>query len=255
MAWMRAAGRPESSIYQRGYHLRRFARETMLEPFAVTLEDLVQYLAGHDWGKSTRHAVRSTLRTFYRWARDTGRMSENPADRLPSVQPPLGHPRPAPEEAIEAGLEALDERVRLMVRLAASAGLRCAEIARVHTDDVFEDLEGWSLRVLGKGSRHRVVPLTRRLALELRALPHGYAFPGRIDGHLSAAYISKLVSRALPEGATAHMLRHRFASRAYSAQRDIRAVQELLGHSSVATTQVYTKVPDGALRAGVEAAA
>jgi site-specific recombinase XerC len=108
--------------------------------------------------------------------------------------------------------------------------------------------------VLGKGSRHRVVPLTRRLALELRALPHGYAFPGRIDGHLSAAYISKLVSRALPEGATAHMLRHRFASRAYSAQRDIRAVQELLGHSSVATTQVYTKVPDGALRAAVDAA-
>ena len=110
--------------------------------------------------------------------------------------------------------------------------------------------------VLGKGGRRRVVPLTRRLALELRALPRGYAFPGNADGHLSAAYVSKLISRALPEGVTAHMLRHRFASRAYvGSGRDIRAVQELLGHTSVATTQVYTAVPDGALRAGVEGAA
>ncbi|MDF2555233.1 MAG: tyrosine-type recombinase/integrase [Microbacterium sp.] len=252
--WMRAAGRPESSIYQRGYHLRRFAEETGLDPFAVTMDDLVHYLSGHDWGRSTRHSVRSALRTFYRWACDTGRMSSNPADRLPAVQPPAGRPRPAPETAVEAGLHAADERVRLMVMLAASAGLRCLEIARVHTDDLFEDLDGWSLRVLGKGSRRRVVPLTRRLALALRALPHGYAFPGQVDGHLSAAYVSKLMSRALPDGVTAHMLRHRFASRAYGAQRDIRAVQELLGHSSVATTQVYTKVPDGALRAAVNAA-
>jgi integrase/recombinase XerC len=143
-----------------------------------------------------------------------------------------------------------------MVMLAAQAGLRCVEVSRVHTDDIVQDFEGWSLHVLGKGGRRRVVPLTRRLALELRALPRGYAFPGKIDGHLSAAYVSKLVSRALPDGVTAHMLRHRFASRAYvGAGRDIRAVQELLGHSSVATTQVYTKVPDGALRAGVEGAA
>lgn len=72
---------------------------------------------------------------------------------------------------------------------------------------------------------------------------------------LSPAYVSKLISRALPAGVTAHMLRHRFASAAYRGERDIRTVQELLGHSNVATTQVYTAVPDGALRAAVEAAA
>jgi integrase len=200
--------------------------------------------------------VRSTLRGFYEWAHFTGRAPSNPADRLPKVGTPAGRPRPAPEDAVEAGLHALDERVRLMVMLAAQAGLRCIEVSKVHSDDVVQDLDGWSLHVLGKGGRRRVVPLTRRLALELRGLPHGYAFPGNIDGHLSAAYVSKLVSRALPEGVTAHMLRHRFASRAYvGSGRDIRAVQELLGHSSVATTQVYTKVPDGALRAGVEGAA
>jgi len=256
LAWMRAAGRPDSTLYQRSYQLRRFAHETRSDPFDVTLDMLVGYLGSHSWGKATQHAARSTLRGFYEWAHITGRMGSNPAARLPSVAPPAGKPRPASEDAIADGMRNADERVRLMLELAAGAGLRCCEVAKVSTDDLFEDLEGWSLRVTGKGGRRRVVPLSRRLALALRALPHGYAFPGQDAGHLSAAYVSKLMSAALPTGVTAHMLRHRFASRAYvGAGRDIRAVQELLGHASVATTQVYTKVPDGALRAGVEAAA
>lgn len=256
IAWMRAAGRPDSTIYQRSYQLRRFAHETRSDPFEVTLDMLVEYLGSHSWGKSTQHAVRTTLRGFYAWAHISGRIRSNPARRLPSVAPPAGKPRPASEDAIDEGLKNGDARVRLMLELAAGAGLRCCEIAQVSTDDLVDDLEGWSLRVTGKGSRLRVVPLSRRLALALRSLPSGYAFPGNKAGHLSAAYVSKLMSEALPDGVTAHMLRHRFASRAYvGSGRDIRAVQELLGHASVATTQVYTKVPDGALRAGVEAAA
>ena len=256
LAWMRAASRPASTQYQRSYHLRRFGHETGSAPFDVTLDIMVEYLGSHEWGKSTQHAVRSKLRGFYGWAQLTGRMADNPAALLPSVAPPVGRPRPASDDALEEGIRGADERVKLMLRLAAGAGLRCVEVAQVHTDDLVEDLEGWSLRVTGKGGRRRVVPLSRRLALELRSIPSGYAFPGQVDGHLSAAYVSKLMSRVLPEGVTAHMLRHRFASRAYlGSGRDIRAVQELLGHASVATTQVYTKVPDGALRAGVEAAA
>ena len=255
-AWMRASGRPPGSIYLRGYHLRRFAHETRVAPFDVTLDLLVEFLGSHGWAKSTQHSWRSTFRAFYEWAHITGRCESNPASRLPSVAPPIGKPRPASEDALAEGFQHADPRIALMLHLAASAGLRCCEIAQVNTDDLVEDLDGWSLRVTGKGGRLRVVPLSRRLALALRALPHGYAFPGQKRGHLSAAYVSKLISGVLPEGVTAHMLRHRFASRAYvGAGRDIRAVQELLGHASVATTQVYTKVPDGALRAGVEAAA
>jgi integrase len=256
LAWQRAAGRPDSTLYQRSYHLRRFARETGCTPADATLDVLVQYIGSHGWGKATQRAVRSTLRGFYEWAQFTGRVETNPAERLPGVTPPPGRPRPASEDALEAGLAGADERVRLMLMLAAGAGLRSIEVSRVHSDELVEDLDGWSLQVTGKGGRRRVVPLTRRLALALRALPPGYAFPGQDDGHLSAAYVSKLMSRALPPGVTGHMLRHRFASKAYvGSGRDIRAVQELLGHASVATTQVYTKVPDGALRAGVEAAA
>ncbi|WP_157001415.1 tyrosine-type recombinase/integrase [Agromyces laixinhei] len=255
LAWLRAAGRPRSTIYQRSYQLRRFAHETRVEPFEATLDLLVAYLGSHGWANATQHAARSTLRGFYDWAHVTGRSESNPAARLPKIRQPAGKPRPASDDALAAGLVEADERVKLMLRLAAGAGLRASEVARVHTRDVEPDLDGYSLRVLGKGGRVRVVPLTRALALALRSLPGGFVFPGQDAGHLSGAYVSKLMSRALPDGVTAHMLRHRFASRAYvGSGRDIRAVQELLGHSSVATTQVYTAVPRGALRAGVEAA-
>lgn len=256
VAWLRSTDAPESTIYQRTYHLRRFGKATGLPPFEVGLDDLVAYLSAQHWGRSTKHAARSAFRNFYAWARLTRRVRSNPARHLPSVRPEFGRPRPASDDALQAGLSVADDRTRLMIRLAVGAGLRCCEVAKVHSADLVEDLDGWSLRVRGKGQKVRLVPLTRALALTLRSLPAGFVFPGRDDGHLSASYVSKLVSRALPAGVTAHMLRHRFASRAYvGAGRDIRAVQELLGHASVSTTQVYTQVPQGALRAGVEAAA
>lgn len=62
------------------------------------------------------------------------------------------------------------------------------------------------------------------------------------------AHVGKLISRTLPAGWTTHTLRHRFASQAYAVDRDIRAVQELLGHASVVTTQIYTAIPDNARR-------
>jgi site-specific recombinase XerD len=82
-----------------------------------------------------------------------------------------------------------------------------------------------------------------------RSLP---PFPVTIRDHPN---VSKLLSRALGAGWTAHQLRHRFASTAYAAERDLRAVQELLGHSKPETTARYTAIPEGAKRAAVLAAA
>ena len=79
--------------------------------------------------------------------------------------------------------------------------------------------------------------------------------PGQTDGHLSADYVGVLMARALPDGLTAHTLRHRFATAAYGATRDLLAVQELLGHSSPETTRNYVQLPADALRRAVEAAA
>lgn len=254
-AWLRSAHTSPGTIKLHSYHLRRFAL-THEHPFKVKRDEVIDYLGAHDWSAGYQRSIRTTLRTFYRWARETKKVRKNPTRKLPKITVPPGVPRPATEDAVSAGLEVQDPRVRLMIRLAAQAGLRCCEIAVVHTDDLIRDLVGWSLAAHGKGGKTRIVPLNPGLAAQLIDLSPGFAFPGRIDGHLSAAYVSKLMSRALPEDVTAHPLRHRFASVAYEGTGgDIRAVQELLGHASVATTQIYTKVPDGAKRRGVLAAA
>lgn len=255
--WLRAAGRPPSTQYQRLYHVRSLAAELGIGPYEVTAEQLLEYQAGHDdWSPHTRRARRSSIRLFYSWAHRTGRIPADPSIGLPAISVPIGKARPANDIAYQSGLRAADERVRLMVTLGARAGLRCSEIAAVHTDDVFRDMVGWSLRVVGKGSRTRIVPIADDLARLLLDRDPGFVFPGQIDGHLSGAYVSKLISAALPDGVTGHQLRHRFASRAFRGSGfNLRAVQELLGHASIATTQIYTAVDDDDLRQAALAAA
>jgi integrase len=142
-----------------------------------------------------------------------------------------------------------------MLLLAAHAGLRRAEVAAVRTTDVERDLIGYSLRVRGKGGVVRRVPLSSALTLLLAELEPGWAFPSPRGGHLTPAHVGKLISQALGSGVTGHQLRHRFASRAYAAERDLRAVQELLGHARPETTARYTAVPFEAGRRAVDYAA
>lgn len=251
------SGSPRPTITLRSYHLRRFSADCARDPWAVTTRDLADHIDRHAWSPSTTKAFRSTIREFYRWAMLHELTDRNPGELLPRVRVPAGVPRPAGEDDLELALEQADARTRIMVRLAAHAGLRCREIAMVHTDDLIRDLTGWSLIVHGKGDRIRYVPLPEDLAHDIRfpADGPGYLFPGQVDGHLSAHYVSKLISREMPT-ATAHQLRHRFATRAYQrGGRDIRAVQELLGHASVATTQIYTGVDSQAVRRAAIAAA
>lgn len=252
LKWLEASRTPATTIKLRSYHLRRLAVDSPLAPFDHTLDTLIEYLAGRDLGANSLRSIRTTLKSFYQWARIAGRIRKSPASRLPVIPSPVGKPRPAPQSAVQKGMRDHDARTRLMVMLAAYGGLRCCEIAQIHTDDLQEDLLGLSLLVHGKGRKTRVVPLRDEVAHLLSQLPRGHVFPGRIDGHLSSARVSEIVSAALPAGVTAHMLRHWFASSAYvSSGNDIRAVQELLGHASVATTQIYTAVQSGALRRAV----
>jgi integrase/recombinase XerC len=79
----------------------------------------------------------------------------------------------------------------------------------------------------------------------------GWLFPGDENGHLSPRWVGKLMAGALPDHWTAHTLRHRFATRAYRGSRNLRAVQVLLGHSSVATTERYTAVDNDEIRAAM----
>lgn len=253
---LRAGGRPETTIKLRTYQLRRFAREVGRPPAAIDAEMIEAWLGAAHWSQDTRRSFRGALRAFFAWRRSSGRASTDPAAGLPVISAPQGKPRPAGEDALRAALATADARDRLMLRLGAYAGLRCCEIATVRGDALERDLLGWSLRVRGKGGKVRIVPLDNETARQIEARGPGWTFPGLIDGHLSPAYVSKLLSRALPDGVTGHMLRHRFASVAYArGGRDLLAVRDLLGHASVATTQVYTAIPDDSLRRAALAAA
>ncbi|WP_182357800.1 tyrosine-type recombinase/integrase [Tomitella gaofuii] len=257
-AWeteLRSIGRPRSTRYQRCYHLRRLGHDHRdTTPWQITREHLVYWFAAHDWAPETRRSYRASVRGFYEWAIATGRTAVDPAASLPAIRLPRVRPRPAPNDVVDAGMRAVDHRTRLMIYILALTGLRRAEVAAIHARDLERSIDGWQLRVVGKGGHERVVPVDRDLAAMIRERGDGWIFPGQIDGHLSPAHLGKLVSRALPDGWTAHNLRHRFATVTYRESRDIRAVQELLGHASIRTTQIYTDVPQGVLRTVASAA-
>lgn len=230
-------------------------RARVAHPRDVTLSILVRLCSEQNWSNEHRKGVRTSLISFFNWCVKMQVVETNPAVQLPLVKSPLPQPRPAPDEVWFELLEAAPPRERLMALLAGEAGLRRAEVAQVHCNDLLRDLQGWSLLVHGKGGRQRVVPLTTRLAAEIRGYAsHGYLFPGQVGGHISAEWVGVVISKLMPEGWTMHKLRHRFATKGYAGTKNLRAVQEALGHASVATTQRYTAVSTDEVRSVSEAA-
>lgn len=248
-------GSPLTTLTTRRQHLEHLARRVTTPPAETTGETLVAYVESQQWARETKRGRRTTLLSFFGWAVEAGHLPSNPALMLPRVKPGSPNPMPAPDRVYREALIKASARERLMLQLAAEMGLRRAEVARVHTSDLFEDLVGWSLVVHGKGDKDRVVPASPRIVTALRAMPAGYVFPGDDDGHLSPRWVGKLVTNLLEGNWTMHKLRHRFATMAYGIDRDAFTVQELLGHASPATTRLYVKVPNEALRRTVLAVA
>ena len=261
---LRAAGQRPATIALRNTQLCRIARDLHCQPGEVTAEGLLKWFGKRsDLSQEGRHSYRSAVRGFFEWAYLFGRIPTNPAELLPRVRVPQAPPRPASDEAWVAALAASTPRVRLMLRLAGEAGLRRAEVAVVNTGDLIDVAGQPGLIVDGKGGKKRILPISDSLADEIRlgAAGHtsnmpatGWLFPDGVGSHITANHVGRLVKNVLPPGFTMHTLRHRFATRAYRGTRNLRAVQELLGHSSVATTQRYTALSADELRATMLAA-
>jgi integrase/recombinase XerC len=226
---------------------------------APTLRRLLANL--HARGLSGRSLARilSGWRAFYRFAleRDPS-LKENPCAGLRAPKAPRRLPAAlSPDEAVQ--LVAIDDQDPLAVRdralfeLAYSSGLRLAELANLDVGAV--DLAAGEVRVWGKGAKERIVPVggpardaIRAWLSVRRGLPVGNAgamFIGRSGRRIAPRTIeSRLavwaVKRGLAQHVHPHMLRHSFASHLLQSSGDLRAVQELLGHASIASTQVYT---------------
>ena len=269
--YMLAAGRSAGTVKLRSYYLHRLEQHAAgRSPWELEPTDLLAFVACSSWSPETRKSARASVVGFYRYACEAGHLERDPSVMLRPVPVPPGAPRPVPSEVLRAAFGRVrTDRERLMLLFAAYAGLRRAEIARVHPHDFTAD----GLLVRGKGGRRRIVPVHHELAaavrreLELRARgSHGtgwrfaehvavdsYLFPGRYGRGVSADNVGATLSRLLGPGWSGHTLRHRFASSAYAAERDLRAVQELLGHSKPETTARYVQTPSHAKRAAVDA--
>ena len=253
---LRAAGRRETTIGTRLRHVRQMARALpRTAPAEVSADQLLEWAAARDWAPETRHSYYVSIRAFYAALR----IDPSPADALPTISRPVPPPRPTPERVYRDALAAADERTRAILILAGAAGLRRGEIVRVNIADLSDDGDAPLLLVRAKGGHDRLIPVTAEIAGLIRTRcaadpDSGWAFPSRDGGHIRPRWASKLAARVLPPGWSLHSLRHRFATTAYGADRDLLAVQRLLGHSSVATTQRYTAPPDDAMRRALDAA-
>jgi integrase/recombinase XerC/integrase/recombinase XerD len=215
----------------------------------------------------------AAIRTFYRYMVEREEISQNPADLVASPRRPRKLPRLLKQtdvalllDRIPAGTP-LELRDRALFELAYSCGLRCEELVNLDLEAV--DFDAEELRVLGKGSKTRIVPVGEpaQRALE-RYLGRGRPELAGREGE-PALFVSKSGRRLSPSDVrrrlaawlrnaglagdvSPHSLRHSFATHLLEGGADLRTIQELLGHSSVSTTQVYTWVESGRLRSQYE---
>ena len=233
-----------------------------LTPEQVSALQIRAYLA-HLSEKNSRATIARKLaavRSFYKWLVRTRGLAQNIAARIPlpkvSKRLPNFLSTAQVTELLEAPeMESLDGlRDRAILELLYSSGIRVSELTSLDVSHlkfaaVFDD--GGSFTVLGKGSKERLVVFgpTARKALEAylakRSDDAKPLFLNRFGARLTARSVERMVAgfarrQGLPSGVTPHTLRHSFASHLLANGADLRVIQELLGHSSLSTTQKYT---------------
>ena len=209
------------------------------------------------------------LRIFFRFLTARGRIPSDPAEKLPlprlpqTLPQPLSQPDMAKLVAAPVGDTALEVRDRALLELLYACGLRIAEACSVRLENL--DEEGGIIRVTGKGNKTRLIPVGRAaldalktyLAVarpKLVSSKSGAAIFLSIRGHpLTPARIWQLVryyaKRAgIEESIYPHQLRHSFATHLLAGGADLRIIQEMLGHASIVTTQIYTQVDRSQLK-------
>jgi len=242
---MRRRGLSPRSMFDRDATLRRLRIWLDHPLLEATPQELTAWQSSLDVSLSAIATYTSHVRSFYAWAADDGCLSVSPAARLPMPKLPHRKPRPIPEEDLRVALACATGQTYLWMVCMAFLGLRAAEVAAIQTADFMENGKRWTLIVHGKGGKERLVPVPSQVIVLLQ--PHmahrGALFTNPASGRpLTAHQVSILVSahlHGLGQPWTGHTLRHRYGSRMYALSKDLREVQELMGHGSPNTTAGY----------------
>jgi integrase/recombinase XerC len=242
------------------------------EPGQLAYRDLRGYaaeLSGRRLAKSSIGRKLVAVRSFHRHLVASGATGQNPADLLPTPKRDQRLPRVIAPEEMAALLERipattpLEVRDRALFELTYSCGLRAEEIVSIDLGDL--DFDSETLRVTGKGRKTRVLPVgepaqravQRYLETARRALEPGRdeaaLFVSRRGRRLSSSDVRRRLDKWVREAALAghvspHTLRHSFATHLLEGGADLRSIQDLLGHSNLSTTQIYTRVEPSRLR-------
>jgi site-specific recombinase XerD len=244
-----------------------------LEPPQVTARTLRRYAALLSDRRNVATTVArklAALRAFFRTMREHGVVAHNPAELLPAPKRPAHLPRVLRPDEVAALLDRipastpLELRDRALFEVAYASGLRAEELVGLDTGAVHFDAE--ELRVEGKGGRTRIVPVgepaLRAVARYLERARPVLATGGREEPALFLSKSGRRLSTsdvrrrlrvwarqaAVVGGVSPHALRHSFATHLLDGGADLRAIQELLGHASISTTQIYTRVESARLK-------
>ena len=238
----------------------------------VQLEDLEHFSAGlHDIGIHARSQCRilSGVRSFFRFLQLDGSRDDDPSELLESPQ--IGDHLPevlTPQEIdrLEASIDLSKwegHRNRAIVEVLFSCGLRVSDLVNLKLSNLFLDEE--FIRVMGKGSKERLVPISQkaikelgfwfddRCHMQIKPGEEDYVFLNRRGAHLTRTMILIMIKRQAVEAGiektiSPHTLRHSFATALLEGGADLRVIQVLLGHESIGTTEIYTHIDTSTLR-------
>lgn len=242
-------------------------------PEEAALPDLENFAAGlHDIGVNARSQARilSGVRSFYRFMMADGRVDSLPTELLPS--PKIGDhlPEVLTVEEIDSIISSIDlseregQRNRAIIETLYSCGLRVSELCGLRISDIYRREE--FIRVVGKGRKQRLVPISQRALRELDLWEESRAEidiqPGQEDyeflsfrrgkklSRITVFYIVKVQAEraGITKEISPHTFRHSFATHLLEGGANLRAIQEMLGHESIATTEIYTHLDSGRLR-------
>lgn len=250
-----------------------YLKDAGLQPESVKLENLEHFAAGlHDIGITPRSQARilSGVRSFYKFLLMDRRIDALPTELLPS--PKIGEhlPEVLSVEEIDRIISGIDlsekegQRNRAIIEMLYSCGLRVSELCNLLISDIWRD-EGL-VKVMGKGRKERFVPISGRALRELslweecrchiniRPGNEDYVFlsfkRGRKLSRITVFHIVKVLAEnaGITKEISPHTFRHSFATHLLEGGANLRAIQEMLGHESIATTEIYTHLDNSRLR-------
>ena len=259
--------------YQRDLrYLLNFLEKENLSFQEVKLEDLEQFSASlHDFGvsASSQSRILSGVRSFFRYLQLDGYLDDDPTELLPFPQKGEHLPEFLTLKEVDMLEDAIDlskwegQRNKAIIETLFSCGLRVSELVNLKKSDIYEEEK--FVRVMGKGSKERLVPISEtalkqinywymdRNLMKIKPGEEDYVFLNRRGAHLTRTMILIMIKNTARDAGitktiSPHTLRHSFATALLKGGADLRVIQALLGHEDIGTTEIYTHLENSDLR-------